>query len=99
MDTLTKIKKFFIFEKDNIKRKGMHNHECFCGTSRKRRHIISENGCKRFMTLSPIKHGDRWFVDGSYCTDYALRQQRGYHQHECGCWSRWEGSMNSLEWD
>jgi len=42
------------------------------------------------------KYGKMWEVDGRVITDYTLRAQRGYHQHKCGCWSRWQGSVNSL---
>jgi len=80
-------------------------HMCYCGMASTTPHRISEDGCERYMTESPVpapddpKLGKSWYVDGYVINDYILTQQRGYHQHECGCWSRWEGSINSLEWD
>jgi hypothetical protein len=80
-------------------------HECQCGGI-DHPHTISETGCFRYMTESPILAGkhpelgcDTWKMpdeDGAI-TDFTLRQQRGYHQHECGCWSRSEGSFNSVD--
>lgn len=40
---------------------------------------------------------ERWRVDGHEITGYSLREQRGYYRHPCGCWSRHEGSTNSIE--
>ena len=39
---------------------------------------------------------EMWIVEGHIITEYTMRHQRGYHQHECGCWSRSPGSTNSL---
>lgn len=39
---------------------------------------------------------EMWIVEGSIITEHTMRHQRGYHEHECGCWSRWHGSTNSL---
>ena len=75
-----------------------HNHTCYCGTSYKSRgHETGKDGCIRFMVEAPIKkENDRWEADGVEITDFSLRQQRGYHQFDCGCWSRWPGSSISL---
>lgn len=76
-----------------------HNHACYCGTAAdsKTPHITGASGCVRFMTKEPEpRPNNRWFVDGNEITDFTLRQQRGYHQHECGCWSRCGGSTNSI---
>ena len=72
-------------------------HECSCGTGKPTPHNIGDGGCLRFMTEAPRRFEDGdWFVDGHVVTDYTLRFQRGYYQHKDGCWSRWEGSVNSL---
>jgi len=72
-------------------------HPCNCGTV-PMPHNVGENGCVRRMTKSPVKTEDgNWIVDDAIITDYTLRYQRGYHQHECGCWSWWNDSVNSLD--
>jgi hypothetical protein len=49
------------------------------------------------MVLPPQYLGDdRWIVDGQEITGFMLREQRGYHRHICECWSRHEGSDNSV---
>jgi hypothetical protein len=74
-----------------------HDHTCHCGTARVSPHQTGTQGCERFMTIPPEDMGgDRWRVDGHEITGYSLREQRGYHQHSCGCWSRHEGSDNSI---
>ena len=74
-----------------------HNHTCHCGTATKTPHNTGEDGCVRFMTAAPLPCIDsKWLVEGQKITDFTLRQQRGYHQHECGCWSRSPGSSNSI---
>jgi hypothetical protein len=76
-------------------------HKCNCG-GKSGEHLISDGGCHRFMTTTPIKSinmPDMWDVDGHSITDYTLRYQRGYSQHGCDCWSTWGGSVNSLEGD
>jgi len=40
---------------------------------------------------------DRWMVDGHNITGFTMREQRGYHQHPCGCWSSSPESTNSIE--
>lgn len=40
---------------------------------------------------------NRWLVEGSEITEFSMKQQRGYHRHPCGCWSRWPGSSNSID--
>ena len=75
-----------------------HDHACHCGTATHAPHETGTEGCVRYMTEAPEpKPGERWYVDGHEITDYTLKQQRGYHQHPCGCWSRWPGSSNSIE--
>lgn len=72
-------------------------HTCNCGTSDHVPHLIGEDGCIRRMAEAPTpgKHAG-WIVDGFQISDFTLRQQRGYHQHACGCWS-WAGtSVNSI---
>ena len=82
--------------------KTKHNHACHCGTATHSPHETGENGCKRFITGNPTKAhddpdlGEMWYADGNLITGYTLRFQRGYFQHPCDCWSRWEGSVNSL---
>lgn len=66
-----------------------HNHNCYCGTG-EGIHKIGENGCIRFMCDPPE-------LEPGETLDFPYRQQRGYYQHSCGCWSRWPGSNNSLE--
>ena len=78
-----------------------HEHSCNCGTGKGSPHETGKDGCMRFMTSSPIPcEDDMWEVghpDNVHkINNYNLRQQRGYHQHPCGCWSRQEGSTNSL---
>lgn len=73
------------------------DHQCHCGTATSTPHNVGENGCLRILTPAPVPRADnRWFVDGSEITDFTLRQQRGYYQHPCGCWSRCPGSENSI---
>jgi hypothetical protein len=74
----------------------LHQHECHCGTGRLTPHVTGEDGCVRFMTAAPVCEGETWHINGSLVTDYTLREQRGYHQHPCGCRSRWLGSINSI---
>jgi len=72
-------------------------HRCYCGTGKPTPHNTGEGGCVRFMVAAPIPADDgMWIVDGHCVTDYTLRQQRGYHRHVDGCWSRWPGSVNSI---
>lgn len=68
-----------------------HDHRCWCGTSSvpNHPHETGENGCIRYMVEPPD------LSDGT--TMYTYKQQRGYYQHPCGCWSRHPGSTNSLE--
>lgn len=72
-------------------------HLCNCGTASKTPHQVGKDGCERYMTRPPKKTGDGMYkVDGSTITEFTLRQQRGYSEQPCGCWSRWSGSVNSL---
>lgn len=73
-----------------------HDHTCHCG-GLNQAHQTGERGCFRIMVMPPEKQGDsHWRVDGHCITDYTLKEQRGYCQHSCGCWSRHEGSVNSI---
>jgi hypothetical protein len=75
-----------------------HDHSCHCGTGNNEPHEISKDGCVRLMEESPVKLPDgKWLVHGHAITDFTLRQQRGYHRHTCGCWSRSPESTNSIE--
>lgn len=77
---------------------------CHCGTATHAPHETGTHGCKRFVVEPPKLVGkhpelgcDMWDTgDGQPITDYTLRQQRGYHQHEDGTWTRWAGSENSI---
>jgi hypothetical protein len=83
----------------------VEKHPCGCGTA-DRPHNIGEYGCVRHMVEAPKPAGKHemmgckmWDVgdrDGLALTDLTLREQRGYWQHPCGCWSRWPGSSNSI---
>jgi hypothetical protein len=75
-----------------------HDHNCHCGTAQSTPHQIGEGGCVRFMTEapSPTESGN-WLVGGHEITDFTLKQQRGYSQHPCGCWSTHGDSNTSLD--
>ena len=74
------------------------DHICTCGTANHTPHEIGKDGCVRYLTEAPaLRPDDHWFVDDAEITDYTLRQQRGYYQHDCGCWSRWPGTDTSIE--
>lgn len=82
-------------------------HECGCGgvATFPPFHNIGSFGCYRYMTTPPKECGNHetlgcqtWEVEGQVgITDFTLRQQRGYHQHKCGCWSTHGDSFNSIE--
>lgn len=81
-----------------------HDHACNCGTATHTPHEIATYGCVRTMTEAPKPAGlhdwlkcQMWEVDGHIITDTSLREQRGYWQHPCACWSRSPGSTNSIE--
>jgi hypothetical protein len=73
-----------------------------------REHSVGEGDCYRVLVKKekePIPDGvheelncPMWLVDGSRITDFTLRQQRMYSQHEDGQWSKVRGhsSSNSL---
>ncbi len=70
-------------------------HTCHCGTATHTPHETATHGCVRVITVPPIPSGTHeilgcpmWEVDGHRLTDFTLRQQRGYYQHPCGCWSK-----------
>lgn len=66
-----------------------HDHSCHCGTGPDRAypHETGQEGCVRLMTDPP----------DPTLSEFTIKQQRGYHQHPCGCWSRFPDSVNSLE--
>lgn len=80
-----------------------HDHKCYCGTATHAPHETATCGCVRFITESPVPSGTHetlgcpmWEVGGRRITDFTLRQQRGYWQHPCGCWSTHGASDNSI---
>lgn len=77
-----------------------HDHACNCGTATHTPHVTGENGCVRRIVKTPIEvplAGDRWVVEGHEITGFSMREQRGYHQHPCGCWSSHGSSDNSVK--
>ena len=76
--------------------------KCNCG-GRNSEHLIGQVGCYREAARhKPRKiscEKDRWFVAGQTITGTTLREQRMYHQHFCGNWSRPIGgiSENSIK--
>lgn len=78
-----------------------HDHSCRCGTSTSDHgHETGHLGCVRSIVDAPVAmENSMWLVGGHLITDFTLRQQRGYHQHPCGCWSSHGDSYNSLEGD
>ena len=77
------------------------NMKCSCGCTLPPNHSLGSFECFRErVRTNPIKvkGDDRWFVDGGLITGFTLREQRGYHQHSCGGWSRPKDheSTNSL---
>ena len=78
-------------------------HHCYCGAGAATPHVIGDQGCIRGVVpsprpiwLDPDTGIQIWIVDGHAITEYTLKHQRGFNQHECGCWSSWHGSSNSL---
>lgn len=65
-------------------------------------HNVGDTGCLReIVKVAPRKvswPGDRWYIGKTTITGATLREQRMYHQHDCGRWSRPKGgvSVNSL---
>ena len=81
-----------------------HDHTCHCGTASATPHETREQGCVRHMVDTPTlvtqntdPDANRWLVEGSEITEFSMKQQRGYHKHPCGCWSRWPGSSKSID--
>jgi hypothetical protein len=72
-------------------------HLCNCGTATKAPHIVGKDGCTRFMVRPPKKLDNGMYrVERRAITEYTMRHQRGFSELPCGCWSRWNGSINSL---
>jgi hypothetical protein len=76
-----------------------HDHTCHCGVASTSPHIVGTYGCPRRIVDAPLKTTaiGYWMVDGGLITDFTLREQRGYHQHPCGCWSTTGEHSNSVE--
>lgn len=55
--------------------------------------------CYRELCEAQVKlQNDFWRVEGYEITGFSLLEQRLYHEHPCGCWSRAkDGSTNSIE--
>lgn len=69
--------------------KKIHDHMCYCGTSHTGKpHETGQDGCIRYMTEPP---------DLKLASIFTYTEQRGYHMHPCGCWSRFHGSENSIK--
>jgi hypothetical protein len=86
------------------------SHLCYCGGVKEnpegKGHATGTGLCFREFCQAPQPAGKHktisdcqmWLVDGTRITDFTMRQQRGYHRHSCGCWSRSKsGSINSIE--
>lgn len=81
--------------------------KCNCGGMH-REHEIGEDDCYRELVpidKEPVPAGkhselgcDMWLVNGHRITNFTLRQQRMYSQHEDSRWSKVKGhfSSNSL---
>lgn len=85
-----------------------HDHTCHCAYGKSEPHTIGQDGCVRTLVNAPTiislsttgdRNYDRWLVDGVDVSWFTLKEQRGYHQHPCGCWSRSPGSFNSVDPD
>lgn len=71
------------------------SHLCHCEFAAKTPHVVGDQGCEREMVASPEPFAkdpdtgaEMWVVDGQIITEYTMKHQRIYIQHECGCWSR-----------
>lgn len=75
-----------------------HNHTCHCGAY-DLAHRTGEHGCYREMCPAPRVLANGFFeVAGVIINPHSLYDQRLYHKHPCGCWSRAkDGSSNSIE--
>lgn len=88
MSILNKLKNMF--------KRVEHDHVCRCG-GLENQHTTGVRGCLRIMVIPPEDLGNGyWLVDGHKITGFMLLDQRGYHMHSCECWSRHEGSDNSI---
>ena len=62
-------------------------------------HYIGDGRCYREVIKHPPPRKiscekDRWLVQGDVITGTTLREQRLYHQHTCGKWSRPVGGIS-----
>lgn len=82
--------------------------KCQC-SGVKNQHEVGNADCKREWIIPPRKingDNDLWLVteseDGkqhkSLCTEFSLKQHRGYSQHEDGQWSRPKGGGSIMEY-
>lgn len=89
--------------------------KCNCGYGDGENHTIGEGSCARFIVTDPKEiptnrrqiYNPDWFpdnvwvwdIDNYFITEYTLFNQRLYHQHENGLWSRPKSrdSVNSVE--
>jgi hypothetical protein len=78
------------------------NPVCGCGGLNKTHHV-ADLGCYREVVESPTYIGqtekgiNMWRVGLHSITEFTLIQQRGYHHHGKGIWSRAKGySENSV---
>jgi hypothetical protein len=70
-----------------------HSHACNCcpGVSHQ---VEGQDGCRNIMVAAsavPVEYAggeDKWLLPDGVVTGYVMRNQRGYHKHPCGCWSR-----------
>lgn len=76
-------------------------YQCYCGTGATTPHYVGTQGCVREIVNAPrpTKEGDWEVEEGEEfqtISEYTMKQQRGFEQHECGGWSRWPRTTNSL---
>jgi predicted nucleotidyltransferase len=78
-------------------------HLCSCGKATHYPHETGKSGCtRRISSITPIRNAEKvnthqeWQVGDHSVSDYTLKEQRGYRQYECGCWTRARESTNSL---
>ena len=105
--TRNRIRSINLLGSFNLLIPNMKTPTCNCGTATHAPHETGKHGCERFVVVAPTPAGTHpelgcpmWDVgdaDGQPITDYTLRHQRGYHQHEDGTWTRSAGSINSID--
>ena len=76
-----------------------HKHFCHCGAYGEG-HETGFGHCYREICEAPVELNNDWWKVEVFppITGFSLREQRLYHKHLCGCWSRAkDGSKNSIE--